>query len=142
VAELDRYWASYRAETAGVIAIAQARGVNARQAASDADTAAAFALSRKIDGGLGLLDPVVKWAEHAMKAVRRWYRGMSSRARARARQAIENQEDEEEWDQMDPFMAEPEVPANYFFYMLFNVVISPGKPSCLIMAGRVFSESE
>ena len=110
VAELDRYWASYRAEVAGVIAIAQARGVNAHQAAADADAAAALAAPQQIDGGFGLLDPVVNLIVQVTKTMKRWYRGVSSRARARARQALENQKQEEEWDRMDPFMSEAEVP--------------------------------
>jgi hypothetical protein len=109
IAELDKYWASRRAEAAGLIAIAQARGVSAKQAAAEADAAAALAAPRQIEGGLWLLDPVVNLMEKISKKVRRWFRALSSRARARFRKMQENQHEEEEWDRLDPFMTEAKV---------------------------------
>jgi hypothetical protein len=71
-----------------------------------------LAAPQRIDGGFGLLDPVVDLMVRIAKTTRRWYRGVSSRARARARKAYENRKQEEEWDRMDPFMpdSEAEVP--------------------------------
>ncbi len=117
VAELDRYWANYRAEVAGLIAAAQARGVTVQQAAADADAAAALAAPQPINGGFGLLDPVVKFIMQIAKTMRGWFRALRkalrSRAQARARRALENQQQEDGWDRLDPFMSESQVSPSF-----------------------------